>query len=196
MRLGDVCSFKNGLNFAAGEKGYSLKLVGVKDFQQNTYVPVESLDAVSLSGPPGADSLLRRGDLLFVRSNGSAELVGRSMIVPEVDAPLSFSGFTIRARIEDERLIPLFCAHLFKSTDIGEKMKGVGRGVNIRNLSQGILRDIQVPLPPLEVQEALVQEIERVPEVIAQITALVEAERAAIDALPQSLLHRAFAGQL
>jgi len=196
VRLGDVCSFKNGLNFTAGETGYSLKVVGVKDFQQNTYVPMDSLDEVSLAAPPGAESLLQGGDLLFVRSNGSADLVGRSMIVREVDSPVSFSGFTIRARLEDKRVDPLFCAHLLKSTDIGEKMKGVGRGVNIRNLSQGILREIQIPLPPIEMQQVLVKEIELVPERAARVTALAEAELASIDALPQSLLREAFAGEL
>lgn len=196
VRLGDVCLFKNGLNFTAGEQGYSVKVVGVKDFQRNTYVPMESLDEISLATPPGADSLLKEGDLLFVRSNGSADLVGRSMIVPKTDAAVSFSGFTIRARIEDKRLNPLFCAYLFKAADIGEKMKTVGRGVNIRNLSQGILREIQIPLPPVEVQKLIVHEIERVPELAAQATALAESELATIDALPQAILRRAFAGEL
>jgi type I restriction enzyme M protein len=51
-------------------------------------------------------------------------------------------------------------AHFFKSRDFAEMMKTVGRGANIRNLSQGILNELKIPLPPLEIQKAIVAEIE------------------------------------
>jgi hypothetical protein len=35
-------------------------------------------------------------------------------------------GFTIRARIEDERVLPLFYAHFSKSRDFAEMIKTVG----------------------------------------------------------------------
>jgi hypothetical protein len=39
--------------------------------------------------------------------------------------------------------------HFFKSRDFAEMIKTVGRGANIRNLSQGILNELKIPLPPL-----------------------------------------------
>ena len=39
-------------------------------------------------------------------------------------------------------------------------IKSVGQGANIRNLSQGILSELIVPLPPLAQQQAIVAEIE------------------------------------
>jgi type I restriction enzyme M protein len=39
-------------------------------------------------------------------------------------------------------------------------IKTVGQGANIRNLSQGILNGLKVPLPPLAQQAAIVAEIE------------------------------------
>jgi hypothetical protein len=41
------------------------------------------------------DYLVKEGDILFVRSNGNPELVGRSVIVPPVTEPTTFSGFTL-----------------------------------------------------------------------------------------------------
>ena len=73
---------------------------------------------------------------------------------------ISFSGFTIRGRIEDERAVPLFFAYFFKSTHFSDMMKTVGQGANIRNLSQSILSELEIPLPPLPVQQAIVAEIE------------------------------------
>lgn len=39
-------------------------------------------------------------------------------------------------------------------------IKTVGQGANIRNLSQGILNELKIPLPPLATQRAIVAEIE------------------------------------
>lgn len=39
-------------------------------------------------------------------------------------------------------------------------MKTTGQGASIRNLSQGILAELKVPLPDLETQAAIVAEIE------------------------------------
>ena len=39
-------------------------------------------------------------------------------------------------------------------------IKTVGRGASIRNLSQGILSNLKIPIPPIETQRAIVAEIE------------------------------------
>ncbi|MEQ1743245.1 MAG: N-6 DNA methylase, partial [Candidatus Nitrotoga sp.] len=160
IELSEICSFKNGLNFDKTSSGYSIKIIGVSDFQANLYAPLDNLDEVHLSAPLGEDYLVKAGDILFVRSNGNPDLVGRSLFVPPPREPTTFSGFTIRGRIHDERALPLFFALFFKSRDFAEMVKTVGRGANIRNLSQGILNELKIPLPPLSSQQAIVAEIE------------------------------------
>jgi type I restriction enzyme M protein len=56
--------------------------------------------------------------------------------------------------------LPLFYAHFFKSRDFAKMIKTVGRGANIRNLSQVILNELEIPLPPRATQQAIVAEIE------------------------------------
>ena len=160
IELGDICSFKNGLNFNKTSSGYTVKIIGVSNFQKNLIAPMNGLDEVHLDQPLGEEYLVKPGDILFVRSNGNPDLVGRSLIIPPPLEPTTFSGFTIRGRIEDKRALPLFYAHFFKSRDFAEMIKTVGQGANIRNLSQGILNGLKVPLPPLAQQAAIVAEIE------------------------------------
>jgi type I restriction enzyme M protein len=160
IRLGEICSFKNGLNFDKSSSGYTVRIIGVRDFQNNLYAPLDALDEIHLGFPLGDEYLVRAGDILFVRSNGNPELVGRSLFVPTTQEPTTFSGFTIRARFIDPRALPIFFAHLFKSRDFAERIKTVGQGASIRNLSQGILTELQVSLPPLATQQAIVTEIE------------------------------------
>jgi type I restriction enzyme M protein len=158
--LGEICSFKNGLNFDKSSSGYTTKIIGVSDFKANLYAPLEDLNEVHLAAPLSSDYLVQAGDILFVRSNGNPDLVGRSMLVPPPLEPTTFSGFTIRGRIHDKRAMPVFFGHFFKSRDFAEMIKTVGQGANIRNLSQGILNGLEIPLPPLATQQAIVAEIE------------------------------------
>jgi type I restriction enzyme M protein len=128
---------------------------------------------VHLDEPLSDEYLVKGGDILFVRSNGNPDLVGRSLFVPPPNEPITFSGFTIRCRIEDQRAPPIFYAHFFKSRDFAEMIKTVGRGANIRNLSQGILSELKVPLPPLATQKGIVAEIEAEQSLIATNSELV-----------------------
>ena len=173
IELSEICSFKNGLNFTKASSGHTVKIIGVSDFQANLYAPLADLDELHLDAPLGDEYLVKSGDILFVRSNGNPDLVGRSLFVPPPREPTTFSGFTIRCRIEDERALPIFFAHFFKSRDFAEMIKTVGRGANIRNLSQGILNELKVPLPPLATQQAIVAEIEAEQTLIAANRELV-----------------------
>lgn len=160
VEMGGIAEFKNGLNFTRSEDGEPLRIVGVSDFQSNWLVPSDSLSSVQLDAPVGPDYLLRPGDVVFVRSNGNPDLVGRSMLVPDDIGRASFSGFTIRARFDTTQANPRYLAHFFKTPVFADHMKTTGQGASIRNLSQGILAELKVPLPDLETQAAIVAEIE------------------------------------
>jgi len=160
VELGEICSFKNGLNFNKDTTLYSFKIIGVSNFQNNIYAPIQKLDTVFVDAPISNEYLVAEGDILFVRSNGNPDLVGRSMIVPAPKEPTTFSGFTIRGRFHDQRTLPLFYAYFFKSRDFANMIKTVSQGASIKNLSQAILNHINIPLPPLPTQQAIVAEIE------------------------------------
>jgi type I restriction enzyme M protein len=160
VEMGGIAEFKNGLNFTRSEDGEPLRIVGVSDFQSNWLVPSDSLSSVHLDAAVGPDYLLRPGDVVFVRSNGNPDLVGRSMLVPDDIGRASFSGFTIRARFDTTQANPRYLAHFFKTPVFADHMKTTGQGASIRNLSQGILAELKVPLPDLETQAAIVAEIE------------------------------------
>jgi len=174
VKLSEIFSFKNGLNFNKDSSTHTVKIIGVSDFQTNLYAPLAELDEVKLNTQLSEDYLVKGGDILFVRSNGNPDLVGRSIIVPPTSEPTTFSGFTIRARIEDERALPMFCAHFFKSRDFAEMIKTVGRGANIRNLSQAILNELTIPLPPLATQQGIVAEIEAEQQLVGANRELIE----------------------
>ena len=152
MELG---SCKNGMNFGAKDIGVTIKSVGVGDIKDYDNIEdIESLTTISLNEMPSEEYMLKDGDLVFVRSNGNKELVGRCVAVYPHETPVSFSGFCIRFRKESSDVLLDYLLRYLKMPEVRAKM--AGRGANIQNLNQKILAALQVPVPPLETQMAYV----------------------------------------
>ncbi len=158
VKIGEVAGFRNGLNYSKENKGTGLKVIGVSAFQDRLFAPVSELDEVNPAGIAGSDDFLHDGDLVFVRSNGNKDLVGRCLLVETQGERVSHSAFTIRLRFTSDKLLPMFFAQLLKSPFY--RCQLTGRGANISNLSQEILRNLEIPLPPLPIQREIVAELE------------------------------------
>lgn len=160
-KLGEIGEFKNGLNFSKDENGHSIKFLGVSDFQNKKSIASDQLDCISLSECVQEDYLLKTGDIVFVRSNGKKELIGRSVKM-YITEPTTYSGFCIRCRITDEKVDKDYIAILLKTPIIRQFMTNSGRGCNISNLNQKILNSIPTSLPPLPLQRLFAQRIEQI----------------------------------
>ncbi len=157
--FGNIGSCKNGMNFHYDENGIEINCLGVSDFKDNSVVDCDSLPKISLNEAPTNEYLLKNEDIVFVRSNGNKELVGRSVIVyPKT--PTTFSGFCIRFRKNYDELNSIFLLRYLKTEYARKKM--AGRGANIQNLNQQILSELQIPVPPLALQEKFAQFVQAV----------------------------------
>jgi type I restriction enzyme S subunit len=195
-RLADVADFKNGLNFTRQSKGQTLRMVGVGDFQERSVVPVESLQSITIDGNLPNDYLIRRDDILTVRSNGSKDLVGRCMLVPGVDGMISFSGFIIRIRFDTHSLSPRFLLHFMKSSATRDRLTREGGGANISNINQAKLSKLPVSLPSFKQQEEIAIRLDDLREETQRLARLYEQKLEALDSLKKSILHEAFSGNL
>jgi len=65
-----------------------------------------------------------------------------------------------------------------------------------KNISQTILKQVPVPLPPLAEQKQIVDEVERLLSVADDAAATAEREKTRAERLRQSIPKRAFSGQL
>lgn len=159
-KLGSLASLKNGLNYNKSEKGYSVKILGVGDFGNRFSIGTEDLKVIETNSPVSTDYHLEHGDIVFVRSNGNKQLIGRSIVIENPSEPATFSGFCIRCRIETADMSPLFLCHYLKSSVVRDKLISEGGGANISNLNQKMLADIDVPLLSQHEQISLIRWIE------------------------------------
>ena len=192
VRLGDCGKLKNGMNFTASDSGYTIHSLGVGDFKNLYQInDTKVLSKISLNAPPPEDYLLKDGDIVFVRSNGNKELVGRCVLVYPRKTPTTYSGFCIRFRKEFEQLDSDFLLHFMKS-DNSRKILNGKEGANISNLNQKILGDFQIPLPPLSVQKEIVARLDKLSENVKRLEANYKQIIANCDELKKSILKKTF----
>ena len=195
--LGEIADFRNGVNYTKSSTGPKVAVIGVKDFQDHFYAPQDGLARVQLDRPLDAEDGVQSGDLLIVRSNGNPNLIGRCMVVADLDDQVAHSGFTIRARLRtSESLMPVWVAWVLRSRSSRRLMVDQGTGTNIRSLNQGVLASIPVPLPPRSVQEIITDTLTRVNATAMELRQSLAARLSAVDELRASLFHQAFTGQL
>ena len=194
--LGDFASFKNGLNFDKNSSGQTLTFVGVADFQDNDFAPIEQLGSATIDGVLADGYLLKRNDILIVRSNGSKHLVGRSMLIGDVDEATSYSGFVIRVRFDASQVFPLFLLRFLKCQTTRQTLTSGGGGTNITNINQGKLTSLKVPLPPYGDQIGISAAIEEIKDATQDLEDIYRRKLTALDELKKSLLHQAFSGSL
>lgn len=166
--LSNIGSFKNGLNFRASESGVEINCLGVGDFKDKYIINnTNALPTISLNKLPNEDYMLQNEDIVFVRSNGNKALVGRCIVVYPNDVLTTFSGFCIRFRKCDNRVLTGFLLYTLKTNAIRSMMKG--KGSEIQNINQGILSALQIPLVPIELQKSFISFCDEVNKAKAEV---------------------------
>jgi restriction modification system DNA specificity domain protein len=173
--LGEVGRLLGGLtgktkaDFVDGTARY----VSYKNVYSNLEVDVTADDFVRISNSE-TQNALQIGDILFTGSSENREEVGITSVITSLPPePLYLNSFCICFRpTEIFTLLPEFAKHLFRSGAIRHQIIKTATGVTRINISRKNLAKIQVPLPPVEVQ----QEVARILDQLTQLEAELEAE--------------------
>lgn len=153
-KLKEIASLSNGINFDKSAYTSGVKLIGVADFKDRVYPNYGSLQEVDSKVVRNGD-YLEKGDIVFVRSNGNKELVGRCMMIDR-DIPVTFSGFCIKLHLIDQnKFEPAYFNYLFRTREFKKVMTGTAVGANIQNLSQSRLGNCEINVPNIETQREL-----------------------------------------
>jgi hypothetical protein len=155
IRLGEIAEFRNGVNYNKSNFGLGVKVVGVSDFRDYTKPKYAALEQINPEGIVTDRNILRDGDIVFVRSNGNRELIGRSLFIERPPEEVTHSAFTIRLRFTAGNVLPKFFAYYLRKTAIRHALTAYGGGTNISNLNQDILSSLVVSIPPEPTQRKI-----------------------------------------
>jgi len=158
----DYGSLKNGLNYSSKESGTKIRSLGVGDFGVLSKIDnVRAISRIELDKAPPENYLLKDNDLVFVRSNGNKELVGRCLRIYPGNEDVTFSGFCIRYRPNSSSINSTYLSHLFRVKTFRNYMLKDGRGANIQNINQKLLSQLDIPLPDVSKQNQFGKNVEK-----------------------------------
>lgn len=166
VKIKDIAILDNGINFNKSAYASGIKIIGVSDFKDRFSPDSSTLQEVKEEIVRSED-YLQPGDILFVRSNGNRDLVGRCMLIDK-NILSTFSGFCIRLRINDKNTYnPYFFTYHFKAPLFRKSIAGSAIGANIQNLSQNRLGNYELNIPEYFIQC-------RIAEILFRYDSLIE----------------------
>ncbi len=125
-------------------------LDGVLDFSDLKHVSLPEKVRKGLS--------LRKGDILINRTN-SKELVGKCGVFDE-EGEYVFASYLIRLRADPHRVLPEYLASVINSPIGRQQIDALSRQIiGQANINSKELRSLQIPLPPLPVQQEFLRQI-------------------------------------
>jgi type I restriction enzyme S subunit len=196
INLGEVVeSMKNGIykpRSAYAEDGVAcLRMYNIEQGK----IVWKDIKRMILTGSEVEEYGLLSGDLLVNRVN-SRELVGKAAPLPPGLETCVFESKNIRVRLKrglaDSRFIS-FAMGIYGHAHFNRNAQQV---VGMASISQPQVGALAIPLPPLEEQTQIVAEVERRLSVVEQLQVVVSANLNRAIRLRQSMLQRAFAGEL
>jgi len=125
-------------------------------------IDLEDLKYAEVPEKEAKNILLKHGDIIFVRTNGNPDYVGRCAVF-NLDKELLFASYLIRARLDLSKINPVFLLNFLQTAKGREAMAPYIRttagqsNIGIEGLGQ-----IPVPVPPLSLQEEFAGVVARV----------------------------------
>jgi len=163
------------------------------------FVNFDDLKYCSLDSKERKRIALQKGDLLFVRTNGSRDLVGRCAIYEGngADCDHGFASYLIRVRLDQDKMRPHFLAFYLNSTHGRSELDKRRRtSAGQFNINSENLRNIEVPLPPVDVQDRIIEVLRGRQAQVNQLQSELRDAQETESHLRESILRKAFAGEL
>jgi type I restriction enzyme S subunit len=102
---------------------------------------------------------LQPGDILFNRTNGSRELVGKCEVF-DFEGDWAFASYLIRLRLDQKKANPYFVS-AFLNTKWGRRqVEHASRQILMSNINAEEIRALRIPLPHPDIQTALLAELD------------------------------------
>lgn len=151
--LGDILTFKNGLNSEKGKYGSGIKFISVLDIINNQTITYDNIiGSVEVTKQEFEKNLVSYGDILFQRSSETREDVGQANVYLDTQKEAVFGGFVIRGKHKAD-YNPTFMNYLLKTTQVRKEITTRSGGSTRYNIGQDSLRVIPIALPSLPEQQ-------------------------------------------
>ncbi|HEH5472045.1 TPA: restriction endonuclease subunit S [Campylobacter coli] len=141
------------------------------------------------------DKIIQNNDILFAMSSGSKHIVGKNILLNNLN-DFTFGAFCGLFRIINLNICHKFIAYYLRSDSYKNYIFNISKGSNINNLRFIDLEKFQIPLPPLKEQEQIASHLDELSSHVKNLKQNYQAQIKDLQELKNSLLDKAFKGNL
>lgn len=192
VRIKDIyTSTQYGSSSKASAKVNEYPILRMGNITYNGKLDLSDLKYIDLAEDERDKYLVQKNDLLFNRTN-SVELVGKTALY-DLEKPMAYAGYLIRLRINEKHILPKFLAVQMNSPYLKKVLRHMAKGIiGQANINAKEMLEIEIILPPLELQEQFAAKVEAIETQKAKLQTSLEEMETLFDALMQE----AFSGNL
>lgn len=185
-------SIQYGYTESANYNNIGPKFLRITDIQ-NDNVNWSTVPYCQITQQDKEKYLLQNGDIVFARTGAT---VGKSFLINNLQEEAVFASYLIKVSLNKDLLLPLFVKYFFKSNlywnQITDKQTGAGQpNVNGTKLGQ-----LHIIYPSLNDQQKIVAQLDELQAETKKLEAIYEQKIKDLDELKQSILQKAFNGEL
>jgi type I restriction enzyme S subunit len=157
--------------------GGNARFVTYMNVYSNLAVDLRARDFVRITEGEKQNTV-RRGDVLFTGSSETLDDVGMSSVVLEQPGePVYLNSFCFGYRLnKPTMMLPGFSKYVFRSKSVRRDIAKVSSGVTRFNISKARFLGVRIPVPPLEVQRAIVKLLDNFMALEMELELKLEAE--------------------
>jgi len=163
---------------------------------QDGYLDLKDVKEIEIRIDEKDKYLLQNGDVLYTEG-GDKDKLGRGTIWKNEIKECVHQNHIFRARINSEKAIPKYIA-LFSLTESAKSyfFSKAKQTVNLASINMTVLRSLPIPLPSLREQHTITATLESRLSICDQLETIIGESLAKAETLRQSILKKAFSGQL
>lgn len=187
---------QNGINIGGEAFGSGSPFVSYGDVYKNDVLPAEVTGLVQSSPEDRQRYSIEYGDVLFTRTSETVDEIGFSATCLQKLQDAVFAGFLIRFRPTGNSITPDFSKYYFRNQMLRSFFNKEMNLVTRASLSQDLLKQLPVTLPPITEQIKISDFLDKV---TAEFASLLEQGRWSIDLLTErrsALISAAVTGKI
>ena len=159
-KLGDLStSVSYGTSSPSSTVG-KYKYLRMNNITYEGFLDLTDLKYINMDDAEFEKYSVREGDVLFNRTN-SMDLIGKTTYIHDME-PMIIAGYIIRVRLADS-VLPVFVSKFMNTPAMKKKLRGMAKGaVNQANINSKELKSIDIPIPPLTLQQSFAEKIQSI----------------------------------
>jgi len=165
VELGNIASFNTGGTPSKSNDSFwngNIPWVSPKDMKVDFLSDAE--DHITEAAIENSSTKLAQPNTLLVVVRSG--ILKHSIPIAIVKSPVSFNQDIISITCNEEKLLGRYLFYYLKSTSQQHLENGIKKGVTVESFQNGYFKTLQIPIPSLSEQQAIVKQIEQEREII------------------------------